>query len=424
MSEYDSYDYSYEREKRIREEERKRREEERIRREQQQKKRQVKENKKQIEILLELLDGLMSSELVEFLEKAKIDEMEREVGNLEKKNNLSESMSALQALDGKLKELSSSCSKIENQAQRRLAEHRFRLEQERKKKDALIGLDAARKLAKGLGEEEDSRFIKRELTDVHILIEECSRQISESKFDDSLHLVQQLEDLCEGAVQMLRTKKGLSEKFRIVAEGLTELEIDPVYKTWAGSQIASLRMQISQFQRQLAPVQNLQSAGYETKLAHIKRDIDNLIKTAERKQEDELIRRDVTSALIEAMKEEGFTVSAPVLEGDQESDVVLTGRKPGRVREQRVSLKIGLLGQIFMDVDAGDPGDLARVREAKVDKSKEKDVACRKIATQLKAVLGKKGVNLDRKKVQWHNPDRIARGAKELPKGSPAQRRL
>jgi len=266
MSEYDSYDYEVERENRIREEERKRRESEKIRRQLRLKERQVKQNGKKIEKLHKHLDGLMSGKIAEFLKKAQIDKIRKKLIDCKKQNNSSEDMSALLQFDGTLKKLSSSCDKMERQARRRLAEHRFKLEQERKKRDALIGLEASGNLADSLEQEEQSGFIRGELADIRLLITECNRFIKKRKFDNALKLIRQIETSCKAAARILDNKKDLFEQFRIVAEGLAELEKDPIYKTWVGSRIASLQIEISQFQIQIEQDRNLQSVEYETKL--------------------------------------------------------------------------------------------------------------------------------------------------------------
>ncbi len=70
---------------------------------------------------------------------------------------------------------------------------------------------------------------------------------------------------------------------------------------------------------------------------------------------------------------------------------------------------------IRTEIDGGDSNDVSRIIEAKLDKSKELNVACRKVTQELLDLIRQKGFPLEETNHEWHNPERIAEGERLNP---------
>ncbi len=194
------------------------------------------------------------------------------------------------------------------------------------------------------------------------------------------------------------------------------LSADPQIATWVGSGLASLERSIDTL------LQDFVRGHYEpttvSTLAILTEQRDALTLEATERQQDEKERKKAVQVFIEALEEAGFFVSPPHLLGDLRSAVLITATKPGRSRKQEVGVKVNLDGRIEMDVDGGDPGDVRKIQESRLDRQQESQVACRQVASRIMEFVAKKGVGLEEVRRHWHNPDKIAKGAKDLSKGS------
>jgi len=107
----------------------------------------------------------------------------------------------------------------------------------------------------------------------------------------------------------------------------------------------------------------------------------------------ELERKKIVSLLIASLKQAGFVSSKPVL---NESNVILKGKLPsGKI----IEFSINSDAKINFNLD-GYEGE-----------------TCQDQLKDLMEKLGDSGVKSEIKQFSWHNPDRLKKGAKELPIG-------
>lgn len=418
----DDSDYYYE--EQIREEERRRQEAERVRREQQERERLAETNKNEIEKLLRFTENIATGDLAHFVDQTEIRRIEAQAAECARENRPDKiTQPSLQALHKKIASLATNLDRLEYEAQKRLSEHLVRLEQEKKKQLALARLNFVSKIASKFAGSEYLRLVSQDVNEIQNSIGKISGQIEARNFEHALSLLDGVESLCSLTSENLEIKKNFLSSLQRLSDKLTDLENDPVYRIWTGAEIGTIQKRLFKLQSDLERERRPQVGPFQSTLESINAQITQIQETADKKQSDEVVRRKVVETIMETLRDEGFTVTDPKLESDQSSNVVLIGTKPGRARKQSILARVGLDGRIFFDSDSGDPGDLAKIREAQVDRDKESNVACHQTMVHLREVLGRKGLRLRDAKRSWHNPDRIAKGAKEAPTGAGQQRR-
>lgn len=118
------------------------------------------------------------------------------------------------------------------------------------------------------------------------------------------------------------------------------------------------------------------------------------VATAAKAKLDESVRREVVKGLVRTLKDMGFVVTSPQLD---DGKVVLEGRlASGRQARFEVSLD----GRMQFDLDGYEDRTCAQDME--------------KVETALRDRFG---VRLGPKQVEWKNPDRIGKTARDLPPG-------
>jgi len=125
-----------------------------------------------------------------------------------------------------------------------------------------------------------------------------------------------------------------------------------------------------------------------------------MLKNASEKNFDETIRKEVVQGLLTTLTNIGFIVQPPCLEGDNESDktVRLLGKLPSG---KTASFNVHLDGKMDFDFDG---------YEGK---------ACAKELEHIDQLLEQQfSIKLSENQITWKNPDKIAKGAMQLPTGN------
>ena len=122
-----------------------------------------------------------------------------------------------------------------------------------------------------------------------------------------------------------------------------------------------------------------------------------MLKEASEKNFEEAIRKEVVKGLLTTLTNMGFIVQLPCLEGDNESGKIvrLIGKLPSG---KTASFNVHLDGQMDFDFDG---------YEGK---------ACAKELEHIDELLGQQfSIKLSENQINWKNPDKIAKGAMQLP---------
>ncbi|MHB9071263.1 MAG: hypothetical protein ACYC54_12965 [Sedimentisphaerales bacterium] len=141
----------------------------------------------------------------------------------------------------------------------------------------------------------------------------------------------------------------------------------------------------------------LYSAGKFKEVSKICDEACGIIEQAGKKAFDETVRREVVGSLLTTLTDMGFVVDSPVLEGNEpkSSKVKLTGFLPSG---RKASFMINLDGRMEFDFD----GYQGR--------------ACAKEMERIESQLNERfSVKLGPAQVTWKNPDKLTKGAVNLP---------
>lgn len=152
-----------------------------------------------------------------------------------------------------------------------------------------------------------------------------------------------------------------------------------------------------QVDRTLEEVAALHKQGRHREAAAKCEQADALMGKAAQVSLDETVRREVVKGLLAALQAQGFVVDGPSLRknGSEPGVVRLTGRLPsGRT----ATFEVQRDGRMTYDLDG------------------YKDRTCAQQVDQIEEVLQKRfGIRLGPPQVIWKNPDRISKGARNLP---------
>ena len=156
---------------------------------------------------------------------------------------------------------------------------------------------------------------------------------------------------------------------------------------------------LAQADSQLAQATSLYRQGRYAEVAAACKNVDEHIQRASEKTFDETVRRDVVRSLLTTLGNMGFVVEQPVLEGENPAHgvVKLTGRLPsGRMARFEVNLD----GRMAFDFDGYEGRACAKDLET-IDKTLQERFS----------------VKLADRQITWKNPDKIAKGARNVPTG-------
>lgn len=153
-------------------------------------------------------------------------------------------------------------------------------------------------------------------------------------------------------------------------------------------------------EQKLSEAATLQQAGrHKEAIARLDKS-EGLIEQVKEASFDETVRREVVGGLLSTLKGMGFAVDGPsIAKGESDGGLVrLTGRMPsGRLATFEVDLKGGL----------------------RFDFDGYQDRTCGKELAKIEKTLQERfGVQLGPPQITWKNPDRISKGARNVPSGA------
>ena len=153
-------------------------------------------------------------------------------------------------------------------------------------------------------------------------------------------------------------------------------------------------------QKEIDKAFGLYKQGNYTEIAGLCDNAAKLIEGAQQKTFDESVRREVVSGLLSTLMNMGFVVDAPRLEGDDPATgvVKLVGKMPSG---RRAAFQVNLDGRMDFDFDGYEGRACA----------KDMEVIGKTLQEQFSVKLGDA-------QVTWKNPDKIAKGAINVPSGN------
>lgn len=149
----------------------------------------------------------------------------------------------------------------------------------------------------------------------------------------------------------------------------------------------------------LEQARSLRVRAKKSNITTILDEADAFIQEASKAQFDESVRREIVSSLLQTLQKRGFAVEKPsLMEGEQGGTVHLVGRLPSG-KSARFEVQID--GRMHYDLD----GYEGR--------------ACAKEVEQIEELLKEQfAVKLGPRQTVWKNPDRISKGARNIPGGT------
>jgi len=154
---------------------------------------------------------------------------------------------------------------------------------------------------------------------------------------------------------------------------------------------------LNQAEQIVAQAVSFYDEGRYGQIASLCRQAEEMIQQAVQKSFDESVRREVVKGLLSTLTNMGFAVDGPQLqrEGNGPGVVTLSGRMPsGKLARFEVNLD----GQMHFDFD-GYEGRACGKELEKIDSALQEQFA----------------VKLTGSQITWKNPDKIAKGARNLP---------
>lgn len=416
MSEYRSYSISSRSSKQIndvKKEEHKRRE--RLRQEREERNRQdtIDQNKQKGAQLSAYVDKVLArKDLKDFLNESSIQELKEKLIQLLSDNEKNPRLNEVSKLSKGIEQISKKIDAEERKAEQRLSDYIIKQEKEKGKKSREM-IAVINEQFNELQKREGAELIQDNIQNFQNELDSIKHAENIKNHDLIIEKAEKIGKMYTEACQLRDRKKDISEKMQGMLKNIEDQSNDQVVQTWVGQELNQLKQHVLNSMSSLPADHHIDK--YEQNLNDFAEIFDRLLRTANSKQEDELARKYIVQTIMQALQEENFSVSQPRLEERQDGCVVITGIRPGRNRKQHVELKIDLDGQVHMDIDGGDRDDVARIRQAKVNKSLEQQVACRKVAEEFKEFVAKKGLPLQEVERNWHNPERIAKGEQSLP---------
>ena len=156
---------------------------------------------------------------------------------------------------------------------------------------------------------------------------------------------------------------------------------------------------LGQLDQKIAQAKLLCKQGNYKELKTVCTKAETVVKEASQASFDETVRRKVVGGLISTLMNMGFVVDSPSLHGDDPAKAVvkLTGRMPSG---RRATFEVNLDGKMEFDFD-GYQGKAC---------AKDLDSISQTLQDQMDIKLGSA-------QITWKNPDKIAKGARDLPAG-------
>jgi hypothetical protein len=157
---------------------------------------------------------------------------------------------------------------------------------------------------------------------------------------------------------------------------------------------------LAQAEQMVAQARSLYQQGRYEQIGSLCRQAEQSIQKAGKESFDESVRKEVVKGLLGTLMSMGFVIEGPQLnqDGDKAGVVTLSGRMPSG---KMARFEVNLDGRMQFDFE----GYEGR--------------ACAKDLEKINATLQEQfAVKLTGSQIIWKNPDKIAKGARDLPSGS------
>ena len=197
-----------------------------------------------------------------------------------------------------------------------------------------------------------------------------------------------------------RTQKQLEKESKAKAQAYAELEeIKQHFEAFAEGSTDAANGSLQHVQTLIGAAEDQYRKGQFKALTESCRQAKTLLSQASEKEFDETVRKEVVHGLLTTLTQMGFVVQPPYLEGEEEAGqtVRLSGKLPSG---KMAAFNVYLDGRMDFDFDG---------YEGK---------ACAKELEKIDTMLNQQfSIQLGENQITWKNPDRIAKGAMQLPSG-------
>jgi len=207
--------------------------------------------------------------------------------------------------------------------------------------------------------------------------------------------------------------KALQKQFsKLLDQTQRQLEKQAAEKAQANAELEAVKQQLEaasedandiirgtlqQVQTVIETAQERYQNKQYTALSESCRQAEAMLETASRKDFDETVRKEVVNGLLTTLGKMGFVVQSPYLDGDEQASrtVRLLGKLPSG---KKAAFNVHLDGRMDFDFDGYEGRACAKELE-KIDEMLNQQFA----------------IELGENKLTWKNPDKIAKGAMQLP---------
>lgn len=398
----------------------KRRTTERIRREEETRKKTISYND---ELLKEVADNLnrvetIRSKMPTQTSNSEINQMVSAIKELRDRNisaNCLDQANVVNVEIGMLAKSSESMRYKEYEAYRRFLD----MNTENNKRAILSILDVVMSEIDRWTHDPSRLFIENEVNLLNRDLKRIQSQVDAHLYDEAKSAASEIRKNLNSIISLLKRKKSVYLQYVAFNDNLKEILASKVIEAWVGDKIRKLQESIMATQGKIIHDKVFDENRHTAQLLTNEQQLRLLLNESDEKQENELARQYLIRNIVEALKEARMDVATPKQYGGRDGDVVLEASRSGKVRNQSVRIEVDQDCHIRMDSDGGDPNDIPRIREAKLDKTKERNVACRQVTQEIMELIAQKGFPQKKVKREWHPPNTIITDAKHDPWKNP-----
>ncbi|MEW6259555.1 MAG: hypothetical protein AB1547_06570 [Thermodesulfobacteriota bacterium] len=416
MSEYEESNYWLDREveERVRRQEEERRREEKRRRLEQRIQRRIEINHTLLSNIGQALAILEKSEEYTFVNQQQKNLILQEYERLNRNNVAGSGVGRLEQMKSQIENLNRMLNEEIDAARSRLQDYREQMALERKRSQLRDDFRSFERQLKKLASSLDAQYVRHAIDEIGTLLQQFGLSLDQDDLDRASNLSKSAHNAFNRTIYLQQIKKEADLGVQNLVKEINNLNVHPVYRVWLSSKLGTLLDDLNHLRSAILDAKTADNESWNNALLSIQNRMEALIQEGDEQQQREEKRAEVIRVLVEVLREEGYTVKTG-LEGTQDGPVLVTGTKPGRIRNQIAALRVGLDGKLEIDMDSGDDTDILKIREAQADPAKDQHVACEKAIQTLKSALNRKGVRLQTTHRKWHDPNRIAKAAKSLP---------
>jgi len=278
----------------------------------------------------------------------------------------------------------------------RQRQEQLRLEQLRRRANGLAA--SCRETIRAVNDPAVQQFAAKDLRQIQQTLVQASQQIASAPEQAIKMLERTQNDL--NAV-LAKAERAAHKWSKQQAEARARLEaIQQNLKAEKESANAAGQEALAQAEQTVAQARALYSQGQYEQIGSLCRQAEQSIQKAGKESFDESVRKEVVKGLLGTLTSMGFVIDGPQLnqEGGRAGVVTLSGRMPSG---KMARFEVNLDGRMQFDFDGYEGRACAKDLE--------------KINTTLQQQFA---VKLTGSQITWKNPDKIAKGARNMPSGT------